>query len=185
MALANWFVFGNDDYPKDTTQALALLKNYKHEGGKGSATKSSSNDESPGVAFAQPGAGWVKQDTSKDERFICGKKGHYGKVCTSVTPAVRGEHLAKRYEKNQAASQVLKSAKGGTAKVGTQHTAVAAAGDNEESVQSMVLEADGYPSRQSLLDELGWNTDGVEMLNLKDEDLKSEEHVSEKEDMPT
>ena len=32
--LANRFVFGNDDYPKDTTQALALLKNYKSEGGK-------------------------------------------------------------------------------------------------------------------------------------------------------
>ena len=31
--LGNRFVFGNDDYPKDITQALALLKNYKYEGG--------------------------------------------------------------------------------------------------------------------------------------------------------
>ena len=54
--LANRFVFGSDNYPKDTTQALALLKNYKDEGGKTGNNNSNSNsnsnkDESPGVVF--------------------------------------------------------------------------------------------------------------------------------------
>ena len=55
-ALANCFVFGNDNYPKDTTQALTLFKNSKDEGGKTSNSNSNSNrnnkkDESLGVAF--------------------------------------------------------------------------------------------------------------------------------------
>ena len=64
-ALENCFVFGNDNYPKDTTQALALLKNYKSESGKNSKSNNNSNskDGNPGVAFVQLGGG-VKSDTS-------------------------------------------------------------------------------------------------------------------------
>ena len=49
-ALANRFVFGNDDYPKDMTQALTLLKNYKNEGGK-TSSNNNKDERPPGVAF--------------------------------------------------------------------------------------------------------------------------------------
>jgi hypothetical protein len=65
--LGNRFVFGNDDYPKDITQALALLKNFKHEGGVKSSNNSNSKDESPGVAFVQPGGAAVARDYTRDK----------------------------------------------------------------------------------------------------------------------
>ena len=85
--LGNRFVFGNNDYPKDITQALALLKNYKYEGGGGkSKNNNSSKDESPGVAFVQPrGAAVAREytrDKSKDQCFIC--RNIHGIDCRSV-----------------------------------------------------------------------------------------------------
>ena len=73
-ALVNGFVFGNNDYPKDMMQALALLKNYKNEGGKTSSNSSNNNkDKSPGVIFVQPGNGGYRggyRDSSKDQCFF-------------------------------------------------------------------------------------------------------------------
>ena len=68
MELGNRFVFGNDDYLKDITLALALLKNYKYEGCGGKSNKNNNNkDESPGVAFAQTGYATVACDYTCDK----------------------------------------------------------------------------------------------------------------------
>ena len=150
-ALANRFVFGNDDYPKDTTQALALLKNFKSENKKHSTANknndniNNSNEENAGVAFVQPGAASGSRNYSKDQCFICGKNGHHGHDCRSVTESVRDSHLTKR--KKEVADKISAS------KVGTQHAAVK---NDDDSVASISLEADEMPSRADLLKDLGY-----------------------------
>ena len=80
------------------TPPLALVKNYRNEGGKTSNNNSNKNkDESPGVGFVQPD-NIVAQKRSKDQCFICGKVGHHGHDCRSVTPDVRDRHMAKHKE---------------------------------------------------------------------------------------
>ena len=118
--LGNRFIFGNDDYPKDITHALALLKNYKCEGGGGKPNNNNnSKDESPVVAFVQPGGSAGDRDhtrdKSKDQCFICGKMGHHGFDCRSVFVEIRDKHMASR-KKNLDAKRA--------SKVGTQHAAV-------------------------------------------------------------
>ena len=76
--LGNRFVFGNDDYPNDVTQALAILENYKYEGGGGNSNNNNINkDKSPRVVFEQTGHADVAcdytSDKPKDQGFICGK----------------------------------------------------------------------------------------------------------------
>ena len=63
--VGNRFIFGNDDHLKDITQALALLKNYKYEGGEGKSNNI--KDESAGVAFVQSGRAAVASDSTRDK----------------------------------------------------------------------------------------------------------------------
>ena len=111
-ALENQFLFGSDDYPKNVTQSLALIKNYKG-GGTGNnnnnSKKSNSNQhEEAGLAFVGSG-----RDITNDQCFICGEKGHHGKTCKSVTVEQRKKHLDNYYanQKKEWAEKKLKNEK--------------------------------------------------------------------------
>ena len=181
VELGNRFVFGNDDYPKDTTQALALLKNYK---GQKKATNSNNNnnnnsnnnaDDKQGVAFVQPGA--AARDKSKDDCFICGKKGHHGHQCTSVTPGVRDQHIARRTKEFKDKFQSRDVPKSDTStyasKVGTQHAVVQEAEDDVDSVGSIELDSDGMPSRAEFLKSFGYQG-----MNIGNEPPSNDEYES-------
>ena len=158
VELGNRFVFGNDDYPKDTTQALALLKNYK--GQKKATTNNNSNnnsnnnaDDKQGVAFVQQGAA---RDKSKDDCFVCGKKGHHGHECKSVTAEVRDQHIARRTKDFKDRFQSRDIPKSDTSKTGTQHAAIQEVEEDANSIGSIELESDGMPSRAEFLKSFGY-----------------------------
>ena len=72
LTLVSAFTFGSNDYPKNQTLP---------DGGRQSSNNNSNNNsnngnkEGAGVAMVQPGGGWANRDISKDNCFICGKKG--------------------------------------------------------------------------------------------------------------
>ena len=87
------------------------------------------------------------------ECFICGKKGHKMYQCDEVTPKDRERHIAD--QKKNFMSKVSAAKKSGS-KVGTQHTAVEA-DDDDDSVATINLGADGKPTYELFLKECGFN----------------------------
>ena len=82
VALANSFVFGTDDYPKNQTQARALLKHYRQPDGEKRSNNNNNNNpnNADGSGVALVGAGKpAPRDKSNDECFICGDEGHHGR----------------------------------------------------------------------------------------------------------
>ena len=154
-ALANAFTLGSDDYPKTMSAALALLKNYKPTD-KSSSNNNNNHGDVNEVAFVAAGSSSDRQTSSSKadykanmECFICGKKGHSMYKCDTVTPKDRDRHIADH--KHNVMSKTS-AAKKPDSKVGTQHTAVKA-DDDDDSVATIELGADGKPTYEFFLKE--------------------------------
>ena len=81
-------------------------------------------------------------DKSNDQWFICRKIGHNGYDCTNVSIEIRDKHMANR--KKDLDTKLAP-------KVGTQHAAME---EEEISVVLIVLEDNGMPSREEILNRL-------------------------------
>ena len=96
LELSNTFVFGGDDFPKNLTEDLALLKNFNPSKKTGSNDKGAIEDEQGAgqhteFAHVQDEVPKKKQqyDRSNVECFACGNKGHTYWKCSNISPKMK------------------------------------------------------------------------------------------------
>ena len=151
-SFSNAFTFGSDDYPKNITSALALLKNFK----RSDQNNNNNNEEAEeGLGFMQAGSGSLSTANPKHanlECFICGEKGHIMHDCKSGTAEKRSEHM-KTHKMNMMAK--VAATREAAAKNGTQHSAIEA-GDDNASEDTIDIGPYGLPTHKFLLKEGGY-----------------------------
>ena len=96
LKLYNTFLFGGDDYPKNLTEDLALLKNFNPSKKTGSNEKGTIEDEQvtgQHTVFAHVQAEVPKKKQqygqSNVECFACGNKRHTYWNCSNVSPKMK------------------------------------------------------------------------------------------------
>ena len=156
-ALDNQFLLDKSAYPRELSEALKLLKNFKVSGG------SNANNRAQQPETAVPSAGLAFVQAS-DQCFACGGKGHHASDCPNTSPdkidavyAARKEMLAKKHKAFLAAKE--KKATSGVVQVNA-----------ASSSQSQVSElTDKYHGDQDYMDyqqAMGLLTEEIGMVQV-------------------